>query len=68
MDYDGKSLKAQLREADKSGCRFVAILGETEMTQRAITLKDLEQSSQQTLPFDTFVATVAQQVKSTCHH
>ncbi|MBI3996431.1 MAG: histidine--tRNA ligase [Candidatus Omnitrophica bacterium] len=68
MDYDGKSLKSQLREADKSGCRFVAILGETEMTQRAITLKDLEQSSQQTLPFDTFVATVAQQAKSReCH-
>ena len=55
MDYDGKSLKAQLREADKAHCRFVAILGEAEMTQRAMTLKDLQQGSQQTVAFDAFV-------------
>ena len=66
MDYDGKSLKAQLREADKARCRFVAILGEVELKQRAITLKDLEQSSQRTVAFDTFVDEVAQQTKVAC--
>ena len=66
MDYDGKSLKAQFREADKARCRFVAILGEVELKQRAITLKDLEQSSQRTVAFDTFVDEVAQQTKVAC--
>ena len=67
MDYDGKSLKAQLREADKGGCRLVAILGETEMAQRSMTLKDLEQGSQRPVTFEAFVDDVAQQLKRSCH-
>ena len=62
MDYDQKSLKAQLREADKAGCQFVAILGEAELKQRTITLKDLEQGSQRTVAFDAFVEDVAQRL------
>jgi len=56
MDYDGKSLKAQLREADKARCRFAAILGEAELKQRALTIKDLEQGSQDTVAFDQAAA------------
>ena len=67
MDYDGKSLKAQLREADKAGCRLVAIVGEAEIQQQSMTLKDLEQGSQQTISFDAFVDEIAQQLKATCH-
>jgi histidyl-tRNA synthetase len=52
MDYDSKSLKAQLREADKANCRFVAILGEAELKQRALALKDLAQGSQEAVGFD----------------
>ena len=66
MDYDGKSLKAKLREADKGGARFVAILGEAEIKQRAMTLKDLEQGTQRTVSFDAFVDDMSQQ-KATCH-
>lgn len=62
MDYDGKSLKAQLREADKSGCHLVAILGEAELKQRTMTLKDLAQGTQSTVSFETFVDEVAQQL------
>ena len=68
MDYDGKSLKAQLREADKLACRFAAIFGESEVKQRAMTLKDLEQGSQQTVAFDAFVDEVSRDLKPTCHH
>jgi len=67
MDYDGKSLKAQLREADKSQCRLVAILGQAELAQRSMTLKDLEQGAQRTVTFETFIDEVAQQVKPSCH-
>ena len=66
MDYDGKSLKAQLREADKTACRFVAILGEAEVKQRSITLKDLEEGSQRTVTFDAFVDEITQQWKPAC--
>ncbi len=56
MDYDGRSLKAQLREADKASCRFVAILGEAELKQGSLTVKDLEQGSQDTVALDQAAA------------
>ncbi len=31
MDYEGRSLKSQMRRADKSGARYVLILGEDEL-------------------------------------
>lgn len=66
-DYDGKSLKAQLREADKARCQWVAILGEKEVQQGAMTLKDLEQGNQDTVPLDAFVEAVAKRlVSDTC--
>ena len=67
IDYDGKSLKAQLREADKASCRSVAILGEAELKQRALTLKDLEQGTQESVPLDTFADTMAERLKPACH-
>ena len=68
MDYEKKSLKAQLREADKAGCQFVAILGEAELKERALTLKDLEQGSQRMVTFERVVEELAQQGKPACHH
>jgi histidyl-tRNA synthetase len=67
LDYEGKSLKAQLREADKHECRFVAILGEQELAQRAVTLKDLEQQSQRAVPFDRLADELAAELKTACH-
>lgn len=67
MDYDGKSLKAQLREADKHHCRVVAILGEAEVKAQTMTLKDLEQGSQRSVPFDALVDEVSQQMNPSCH-
>ena len=68
MDYDGKSLKAQLREADKAGCLLVGILGEAELKARTVTLKDLEQGEQRTIPLETFAEDIARELKSaSCH-
>ena len=68
MDYDGKSLKAQFREADKSGARFVAVLGDQELKQRTITVKDMEKGTQVAVAFDAFADTVAQGAKHACRH
>ena len=66
-DYDGKSLKAQLREADKAGCRIVGILGEQELKQGTMTLKDLEQGDQETVPLDQVATVAAQRLNTACH-
>jgi histidyl-tRNA synthetase len=49
MDLDAKSLKSQLRQADKSGARFVAILGEDEIKEGKLTLRAMATSEQKTL-------------------
>jgi histidyl-tRNA synthetase len=59
MDYDGKSLKAQLREADKLSIRWVAIVGDEELRTQQVTLKDLQQGAQETLALDQFAAQMA---------
>ena len=67
MDCDGRSLKAQLREADKYGCRLVAILGEAELKQRAMTVKDLEQGTQESVQLDQFAEHMAARLQTSCH-
>ncbi len=55
MDYEARSLKAQLREADKLAVRWVVILGETELRQRKVAVKDLEQGGQREVALDRLV-------------
>src|SRR5208337_1553764 len=52
MDYEGRSLKSQMRRADKSGARYVIILGEDEMMRREIQLRDMQTKTQRILPLD----------------
>lgn len=51
MDLDGKSLKSQMRSADKSGSRYMIILGDNEIEKGVAVLKDLNDGSQQELKF-----------------
>lgn len=46
MDYDVKSLNAQLKRAEKLGAKFVIILGEEEFKSNKVVLKDMEKHSQ----------------------
>ena len=42
MDYQGRSIKAQMREANKRGVDYVLIRGEEEMAKGGVKLKDME--------------------------
>jgi len=44
-----RSMKAQMREANRSDARFAIILGETEMEIDSVVLKNLENSEQETV-------------------
>lgn len=41
MANGGKSLKSQMRLADKSGVRYVLIVGDDELAARALTVRDM---------------------------
>ncbi len=41
VDAAGKSLKSQMRRADRSGARYALIIGEDELAQQAATVRDM---------------------------
>ena len=50
LDLSERSMKGQLKQADRSGARWAAILGEREVAAGRVTLKDLTTSEQRDLP------------------
>jgi len=52
MDYEGKSLKSQMRRADKLGARHTLILGEEEMAKGVAAIKVMDSGAQQEVELD----------------
>ncbi|PLX83416.1 MAG: histidine--tRNA ligase [Desulfuromonas sp.] len=59
MDYQGRSLKAQFRRADKLGAQRVLILGENELAQGVAPLRDMSDGNQQDIPLEDVVERLA---------
>jgi len=49
-DYEGRSLKAQMRSANRLGARFVTVIGDDELASGALTLKEMASGEQTPLP------------------
>jgi histidyl-tRNA synthetase len=49
-DYEGKSMKSQLRRSDKFKARFTLLLGEEELLKGKGPLKDMDGGSQEEVP------------------
>lgn len=47
--FDGRSMKAQMKVADRSGAPWAVIIGEDELTQGNVTLRDMHGDTGQTL-------------------
>jgi histidyl-tRNA synthetase len=47
MDLEGKSLKSQMKQADRAKARFVLILGEEELAKGEAVLRDMSSKEQQ---------------------
>jgi histidyl-tRNA synthetase len=61
LDYEGKSLKSQMRRADKIGCRYVVFLGSEELSKKTVSLRDMVSGGQEDVP----LATLMQRIKKT---
>jgi len=55
-DPEKSSFKAQMKAANHSQARFALIIGEEELSQAKVILKDMESGSQSTLPADDVAA------------
>lgn len=49
LDLTGKSMRAQMRAADRSGARFVVIRGDLELQKGVVILRDMSSGSQEEL-------------------
>jgi len=52
MDYADKSLKAQLKRADKLNSSFTLIFGDKEITEKQALLRNMRTKDQQTIPLE----------------
>lgn len=55
-DYTGRSMKAQLKQAGKSGVPYVVILGSDELSKGKVALKDMLSGSQTEVPLADLAA------------
>jgi histidyl-tRNA synthetase len=49
-DYRATTLKAHLRQADRSKCRYAILLGDDEAARGSVVLRNLESKAQEELP------------------
>jgi len=52
MDYQGRSLKAQMKTADRIKAKYVFIIGDEELAKQSAMLKNMQTAGQQEIAFD----------------
>jgi histidyl-tRNA synthetase len=52
IDYEGRSLKAQMRRANKLGARYVLMIGGNELETGRAVLRDMERKVQEEIRLD----------------
>ncbi|MGK7370958.1 MAG: histidine--tRNA ligase, partial [Candidatus Halalkalibacterium sp. M3_1C_030] len=55
MDYMGRSVKAQMKDADRENAKYTIIVGDNELKEGKFTLRDMRASEEEALDFDTIV-------------
>ena len=54
-DHLQRSVKAQMKYANKIGAKYAAIIGESELVENALTLKDMASGEQTKVSFDELI-------------
>jgi len=62
LDYEEKSLKSQMRRADKLKARYVLILGEEELKKGRAVLRNMEDKSQEEIPMNNLLEIIKSKI------
>jgi histidyl-tRNA synthetase len=62
LDYEGKSLKSQMRRADKLRAPYVLILGEEELKKGRAVLRNMDAKSQEEIPLNNLLETLKSKI------
>jgi histidyl-tRNA synthetase len=63
MDYADKSLKSQLKRADKLNSSFALIIGDKEIEGKKVVLRNMQTKDQQTIPLDDLLKSIIKIIK-----
>ncbi|HWK24340.1 MAG TPA: histidine--tRNA ligase [Ureibacillus sp.] len=55
MDYVDRKMKAQMKSADRLGAKFVLVIGDSELEENAVNVKEMETGNQEKVPFSELV-------------
>ena len=64
MDYEGSSLKSQMRDADKLGSAFTLIIGDDELAKGEAVLRNMKTKEQINVGFSDIIRTVGSKLKA----
>lgn len=67
MAFDGRSMRAAMKAADRSGARYAIIVGERDFAAGIATIRDLVAGEQRELPLDQVVPTLIEDVTTETH-
>lgn len=62
IGYGKKSLKSQMRRAHKLGCHYVVILGEEELKNRKVVIRDMQAKTQEDMDLDRLTAILIEKI------
>lgn len=58
LAYGGRGVKGAMKAADRSGARFTLVLGDRDLAEHSIGLKDMRTAQQRQIPIDSTVGTI----------
>lgn len=56
MDYMGRSMKAQMKDANRENASFTIIVGDNELSEGKFTFRNMKESDESSLSFDEILA------------
>jgi histidyl-tRNA synthetase len=63
MEFADKSLKAQMKKADKVNADYVIIVGDEELEKKSVILKNMKTKEQDAISVDAIVNTLIGKLK-----
>ncbi len=64
MDYSGRSLKAQMKQAGRINSRFALIIGENELVEKQAVLRNMQTQEQVTFSLNEIIDEQAERLRS----
>ena len=59
LDFEGRSVKAQFRSANRCGARFAVVVGGEELAKQVVKVKNMADSAEQAVPVEEAAALIA---------